>query len=365
MGAAMGPVSTRRSRGRRRLLLRVAAFASLLALAATGLAVAAGPAGAQTDDECLDNIPDAIPVEDLSLDPTADGLGGTLPSVLSTDEVAGILAEVYARVPDEDGDGFPDLPVVDGEVDADVLDRLLGEPGVRDLPPGENRNVVTENADGEVTIIATDELRAQADVQVRRSGCDPGLIAGSGSALSGPCMGTVWSYDADGQPLDQAVDWDFVNAPVDVFGDGIGARAFTSANPFQVDADGFVIYTGVAGGLEDGSGPMEHDWFIQLKLFGTGTELDAGGDPNRSGENRNAGAVNLRDDLPAAAKITAVLGANGQMETQAGDFRCVGSGFVELQGGLDPTVPGVALMAIAAVGLLFNARPALTWGGRA
>ena len=329
-------------------------------LALVGLAPASG---AQSDDPCLDNIPDQIPIEDLSDDPTVDGSGGTLPSVLDSGQVAEVLAEVYARLPDLDGDGFPDLPDdANGDPDFDELDRLLGEPGVRDILPDENSNVFTENEDGEITIVATDELTQQAETQVRRSGCDPGLIAGSGSALSGPCMGMAWSYDADGEPLDQAADWSFVNAPVDLFGDGEGERAFTSDNPFQVDANGFVIYTGVAGGLEPGSGPREHDWFLQIKLFGTGTNLDAGGDPNNSGENRNAGAVNLRDDLPAPAKISAVIGANGHMEADDG-FRCVGSGFVDLQGGLDPTIPGVALAALAAVGLLFNARPALTWGG--
>jgi len=343
------------------------AFVLMTVLA--GLALSPS-AAAQSDDPCLDNIPDQIPLEDLSLDPEVDGFGGTLPSVLDEGQVASVLAEVFARLPDVTGpdgvpDGFPDLPDdAAGEPDFDELDRLLGDPGVRDILPGENSNVTTVNADGTITIEATDALKAQAEVQVRRSGCDPGLIAGSGSALSGPCMGMAWSYDADGQPLDQAADWSFANAPVDLYGDGLGERAFTSDNPFLVDANGFVIYTGVAGGLDPGSGPINHDWFLQIKLFGTGTNLDAGGDPNNSGENRNAGAVNLRDDLPGAAKISAVLGANGRMETAAGDFRCVGSGFVELQGGLDPTLPGVALAAIAAIGLLFNARPALTWGGR-
>lgn len=345
---------------RRRIATGGLLVIATLMIALIGLAPSAN---AQADDPCLDNIPDQIPIDDLSDDPTVDGSGGTLPSVLSSDEVAEVLAEVFARLPDLDGDGFPNLPDdANGDPDFDELDRLLGEPGVRDIRPGENDNVITENEDGTVTIVATEALTQQAEEQVRRSGCDPGLIAGSGSALSGPCMGMAWSYDADGEPLDQAADWSFVNAPVDLFGGGEGEFAFTSDNPFKVDANGFVIYTGVAGGLEPGSGPMQHDWFLQIKLFGTGTNLDAGGDPNSSGENRNAGAVNLRDDLPGPAKISAVLGANGQMEANDG-FRCVGSGFVELEGGLDPTLPGVALAAMAAIGLLFNARPALTWGG--
>lgn len=355
-----------RSRGRRR-----AAIALLASAVVVGPWLITTSAGAQTDpdDPCFDNVPDQVPVEDLTLDPELDGLGGTLPSVLDPDQVGGILAEVYARIPDTTGpdgvpDGFPDLPVgADGEPDFDALDRLIGEPGVRDIDPGENGNVITVDEDGVTTIEATEALKEEARIQIARSGCDPGLIAGSGSALSGPCYGMAWSYDSDGQPLDRAADWSFVNPPVDLYGDGEGEFAFTSDNPFEVDVNGFVIYTGVANGLEPGSGPREHDWFLQIKLFGNGTNVDAGGDPNNSGENRNAGAVNVRDDLPAAAKISAVISINGRMETQARDFRCVGSGFVDLQGGLDPTVPGVALAAIAAIGLLFNARPALTWGG--
>jgi hypothetical protein len=176
--------------------------------AARAMLVTVSPAaGAQSDDPCLDQIPDQVPVEDLSLDPELDGLGGSLPSTLGADQVSGILAEVYARVPDVDGDGFPDLPAdPDGDPDFDELDRLLGDPGVRDLPPGADGNVVTTNENDEVTIQATAALQDQAAVQVARSGCDPGLVAGSGSALSGPCMGMAWSYDADGEPLDQAAD---------------------------------------------------------------------------------------------------------------------------------------------------------------
>jgi len=345
---------------RRSRLLVAATLAGVMLLGVISLAPSAG---AQSDDPCLDKIPEVVPVEDLSADPTVQGSGGALPSVLDADQVSGILAEVYARLPDVDGDGFPDLPDdANGDPDFDELDRLLGEPGVRDILPGENSNVITENEDGTVTIVATDELMARAETQIRRSGCDPGLVAGSGSSLSGPCMGMAWSYDENGDPLDQAADWSFVNAPVDLFGEGLGEQAFTSDNPFEVDANGFVIYTGVAGGLEPGSGPRQHDWFLQIKLFGIGTNVDVGGDPNNSGENRNAGAVNLRDDLPGPAKINAVIAANGQMEANDG-FRCVGSGFVDLDGPIDPTLPGVALVALAGIGLLFNARPALTWGG--
>ena len=44
-------------------------------------------------------------------------------------------------------------------------------------------------------------------------------------------------------------------------------------------------------------------------------------------------------------------------------FLCIGSGFVDFQGGLPLTAPGVALVFLSTVGMLFNARPTKTWGG--
>ena len=120
-------------------------------------------------------------------------------------------------------------------------------------------------------------------------------------------MGQAWSYDADGQPLDMAFDFNREQPPMSFADDGSLEQAFTSDNPFRVHVDGAVIYTGVAGGLTAGSGPIDHDWFIQLKFLGfAGTNIDSGGDPNSNGENRNLGAVNLNEDLPGPAKISAV-----------------------------------------------------------
>jgi hypothetical protein len=107
---------------------------ALIVLGAFVPLVFASAASAQStgDDPCLDNIPDQTPIEDLSLDPVLDGLGGTLPSVLDPEQAAGILAEVYARLPDTTGpdgvsDGFPDLPLdANGEPDFDEFDRLRG-----------------------------------------------------------------------------------------------------------------------------------------------------------------------------------------------------------------------------------------------
>jgi hypothetical protein len=127
--------------------------------------------------------------------------------------------------------------------------------------------------------------------------------------------------------------------------------------------------------LSNGSGPIDHDWFIALEFLGfAATNVDSGGDPNSNGENRNLGAINLNEDLPQPAKVSGLVAANGQMsapssgaegaaERNSSPFFCIGSGFVDLQGGIPLSAPGVALLFLATVGLLFNARPARTLGG--
>ncbi|MDG1410107.1 MAG: hypothetical protein P8L46_11725 [Acidimicrobiales bacterium] len=188
-------------------------------------------------------------------------------------------------------------------------------------------------------------------------------------------MGQAWPYDSDGQPLDVAFDWNRELPPRTWNEDGNLVQAFTSDDPFIVDVDGVVIYTGVAGGLEDGTGPWEHDWFIMMNLLGfTGTNINAGGDPNTGDENHNAGAVNLHEDLPDPAKISGLVAVNGQIhapgtgngscdDRNSDMFLCMATGFVEFQGGIPLTATGVALVFLATVGLLFNARPTRTWEG--
>jgi hypothetical protein len=314
-----------------------------------------------------------------------------------------LLGDVYAEqsgIPDNDGDGFPDIPRLtdpatgaDAGPDWDVLDRLLGEPGAFDLlqlPDNEINEILLEEEDinnvefvnpetGEIELVATTAALEQTLSQISQARGDQGLIAGSGSTLIGPCMGQAWSYDADGQPLDVAWDWDRDGPPIGrtdaASPTSDTEQVFTSQRPFRVHVDGVVIYTGVAGGLSNGSGPVDHDWFISLKFLGfAASNIDSGGDPNTNGENRNLGAVNLNEDLPEPAKVSGLVAANAQMaapfsgaeeaaERNLSPFFCIGSGFVDIQGGIPLTAPGVALLFLATVGLLFNARPARTWGG--
>ncbi len=346
------------------------------------------------DDFNGDGVPDGDATDFLC----PEGKGGTLPTQLSFQEIALVLDYVLVRLPDvtdpdEDPDGFPNIPKnPDGTPDWEALDAFLGEPGARDLlqlPDDEINQVLLEAEDinnvefidpitGEIELVATPEALEYTLNQIARAGGDLGLVAGSGSALKGPCLGQVWSYDADGNPLDVAFDWNREAPPLKFSEAGAEIplkQAFTSEDPFRVHVDGAVIYTGVAGGFHNGTGPWEHDWFISLNFLGfAGTNIDAGGDPNTAFENRNAGAVILAEDLPEPAKISGLVAANAQMQAPGTgngapddknniEFFCVGSGFVEFEGGIPLTAPGVALLFLSSVGMLFNARPAKTFGG--
>ncbi len=345
------------------------------------------------DGDCIpdDFNGDGVPDGDATDFVCPEGKGGSLPSQLSLQQIAFVLDAIFERLPDvtepgEEPDGYPNIPRLpdDSGPDWDALDAFLGEPGARDLlqeADNDINEILLEEEDinnvefvdpvtGAVTFVATPEALEYTLGQISAAGGDLGLIAGSGSALKGPCMGQAWSYDSDGQPIDMAFDFNRELAPMPFTDDGSLEQAFTSDNPFRVDVGGAVIFTGVAGGFTDGTGPIEHDWFIKMNFFGFGgVNVDAGGDPNTNGENRNAGSVNLNEDLPGPAKINGLISINGSMEApETGDvaspFFCTGSGFVEFEGGLPLSAPGVALAALATVGLLFNARPAKTWGGR-
>jgi hypothetical protein len=226
-------------------------------------------------------------------------------------------------------------------VSVDNLDELIGDPGDLDLPPGDPLLVVGEQA--------VQLLEGQID--------DEG-----DSQLTGPCMGLTMSFDGDGVMIDMAADFDEDRPPIDMLafyesnGETVQA-ALTASNPYKVDVDGFVVYAGVAGGT--GGGPQNHVW--EITTFGTA--LDSGGDDNPEGENRNAGGLNLGDQLPAVAKVNALFKIEGEMVADGG-FECVGSGYFETTGGAPiAQIAGGLLALLGGLGVLFNARPARTWGG--
>ncbi len=175
---------------------------------------------------------------------------------------------------------------------------------------------------------------------------------GSGSELTGQCGGLAYSYGENGDLIDAAIDLGNDYPPVDLLD---GGQAFTSGNPFKVDTRGVVAYYGFMP--QEGIGPLNNSWFIKT----SGVSLDSGGDANVDGDNRNAGTVDLGEDLPV--KFSANTKINGEL-TSDNLTPCVGEGNIEFIGnGLTDPV-GIAAMVMLGgglVGLLFNARPAMTY----
>jgi len=179
----------------------------------------------------------------------------------------------------------------------------------------------------------------------------PAEVSGS-SSLTGPCGGFAYSYDEDGVLIDAAMDAGDDAPPIDVFE---GGQAFTSDNPFLLDADGQVLYYGFAP--RTGDGPQDHTYSLAV----AGITVADGGDPNPNLKNRNAGVIDLADELPFS--FTVRVGASGQMES-ANLAPCDGEGFVEVRGnGLaDPLgLASIGVLGLGLIGLVFNARPARTW----
>lgn len=180
----------------------------------------------------------------------------------------------------------------------------------------------------------------------------PPTEPGRSSALTGPCGGFAYSYDGDGVLIDAAMDAGDDAPPIDVFG---GGQAFTSDNPFLVAADGQVVYYGFAP--REGDGPQDHTYSLSV----AGITVADGGDPNPNLKNRNAGVIDLGDELPFS--LTLKVEAGGTMES-ANLPSCDGSGFVEIRGGglADPLgLASIGVLGLGLVGLLFTARPARTW----
>jgi hypothetical protein len=212
------------------------------------------------------------------------------------------------------------------------------------------RDQIPEGAPGEFDLTEADERFGQL---IRDFGDTTSVDAGEGSSLTGPCGGIAMSYDEDGDLLDAALDAGTDAPPVDVLD---GGQAFTSDNPFEVDTKGVVAYFGFMP--RRGEGPKNHSWEITT----AGVSLDEGGDPNRRGNNRNAGVVDLADQLPFAFSLDAEI--EGSLTSNNLD-ECAGSGHVRFTGGNPlvsvPGAIGTVTLLGGVFGLLFNARPAATF----
>jgi hypothetical protein len=296
--------------------------ARVLLAAGVILLMTAGPALAQQDRQPVIDLTDFITLEDV------------------------------AAWADRNADGIPDIPVEGPEGDIPV-----GIAGIWDDAVG---------------ALTPEEFLARVDPEGNGFQLDE-----EGAYLFGPCGGAAMSFDANGDSLDAAVDLGDGNPPVDIYGE----PAFTAGNPFQVDSGGTVLYFGFTlpdAGFASGDAFHDHRWEVVIMEV----SADDGGDPNPRDKNRNAGVMELGDLLPFQfqAKLKAhgvfvdnwgsgdlpAYTADDVAAVFAGHTICFGEAWVQFVGDQYPlfTAPGALASALALAGfsgILFNARPALSW----
>jgi len=262
-----------------------------------------------------------------------------------------ITLEAVGQWADRNGDHIPDMPLEGPE--GDIPEGIAG---------------IWDDAIGATT---PEEFLQRVDPE--GTGFD---LEEQGAVLIGPCGGAALSYDAHGDSLDAAVDLGDGNPPMDIYGE----PAFTEGNPFRVDSGGTVLYFGFTLPDPGLSGDAFHNHRWELVIMGV--SADDGGDPNPRDKNRNAGIMELGDLLPfqfqAKVKAQGVFvddwGDNelpaytaDDVETVfAGHTICFGEAWVQFVGDQYPlfTAPGALATALALAGfsgILFNARPALSW----
>lgn len=314
----------RRTQMRRVLLGTLAAG---LAFGPLGLVASAQDDGFELNSDPPGDFGEFTPdTSELASDEALEALWAGLDPLL-------VVAAMSQGAPDNDGDGLPDE----------------GEPGLYDLRPAEEvfDALLTENVGDSVAATGN-----STDVSI-----------GDESKLQGQCAGTAVSFSGDDEVLDAAygIGGAENGLLVDSFGSGLNERAFTKSNPFEVQADGYVIYYGYMP-PSGGDGPLDHRWEITTANI----SLDKGGDPNTKLRNRNAGVADLGGNIPAAARFTGTFGVSGEMFAKNGLF-CLAEGWVKF-GGPFPlfTAPGAIATFLAGagiLGLIFNSRPAYTWKG--
>jgi len=243
-----------------------------------------------------------------------------------------IPAQFQGDFADQNGDGIPDLGAIPPEGVAGIWDDKVGE------------------------VDDASFLAAVSGVTIE--------TGNKGSSLTGPCKGVVIAYDSSGMSVDAMFDTGGAGPLMDIYGN----QKMTRANPLKVDTRGVLVYFG-------SSQPAtfhNHRWFLKA----AGIFKDDGGDPNQNDENRNAGSVDFGSLLPFS--FTALVEADGAWvdewgpselpEMAAGAYptpNCVGHGWVKFVGPSPLTTPvgmiSVLLAAAGFTGVLFNARPALSW----
>lgn len=148
------------------------------------------------------------------------------------------------------------------------------------------------------------------------------------------CTLTLTSLGADGSTIDTASE----------------AGGGTLDDPFVVDWDGAVHYTGTTGSLV----LMDHSWHIDVFLIPTPLR---GGDPNTGGDTDGEDTVDVSDNAPFP--LAGLFHVSGEITSDDGS--CAGSGWFKIDENPFTTIPFWAAVAVVvfAVILLWFSRPSV------
>jgi hypothetical protein len=122
-----------------------------------------------------------------------------------------------------------------------------------------------------------------------------------------------------------------------------GADDATQANPFLVDWDGTVSYTG-SSQLE----MKANSWHVDV--FGIPTPL-RGGDPNAANSRDGNGTVRVSSNAPF--RVTGLYFVSGSITGSGGT--CSGSGWLKLTGDPTGTIPMLLALGLLVLGLIMLA----------
>ena len=155
--------------------------------------------------------------------------------------------------------------------------------------------------------------------------------------MNGGCDLALTSTDASGAPLDTAT------------GGPSGGDGGTQDDPFLIDWEGSVSWTGSSGSLVF----TNHTW--QTYVFNIPIPV-TGGDENSAGTTTAEGSADVSDNAPF--QFTGLYYVSGQINGDGG-AHCDGNGWFKLTGNPLTTIPFWVAVGIAAIGgvLLWAARP--------
>ena len=242
---------------------------------------------------------------------------------------------------DEDGNVTISFEI-DGEQKEFKVPAAEGEDATTALPPiGDHGDF--HNTDSDAALLTIQALIQEA-----------GIEGDGGARLEGQCGGFALSFDDKGKLIDAAYRDPAAQSasPIRIWpASEFGETVFDKDNPFKVHSAGDVIYRGTTVPVF-----QNHNWEINSTFA-----LDTGGDDNPAGEQDNFGAVEVGETIPV--RFTGLFKVDGFIED--GEDRCEGSGWVEFVGPFPALTPAGAVAAVFAAGgfagILFNARPALTF----